>query len=150
MTPKQQKFLMETLPEFILRKQGRGFGMSTWWIHGASGYPMIVDNLRRKIPACGTVGCLGGSAEFLLGIPDDKPVSVVAAHLGLTLEEANGLFYVWKDVTRDGCGWPPRFAARYEECKTMLGKAWIAAEFCKLVGKTKGKCLHRCRVSGKN
>jgi hypothetical protein len=144
MTAAQKKFLMVTLPEFIVREQGRGFKMSAWISRGEPGEEHYGDGVRRSIPKCGTVACIGGSVQLLHKLPDgnDREVAKV---LGITPREEDGLCYYWRPGQSNtvGCAWPSTFASRFAKAKSTVAKAKIAAELCKLVGKTEGKCLHR-------
>lgn len=142
MTKEQKKFLMVTLPKFIMREQGRGFAMDDWMRVESVGDLVDCDGVEREIPKCGTVACIGGSAEYLLKLGDRCDFLVVSKALGLSEDEGNGLFYCWHSEGRP-YEWPLEFSMRYEKAKTPLAKAKIAADLCKLVGKTEGKCLHR-------
>lgn len=152
MTAKQQHFLMETLPAYILREHGRGFAMDTWLDKSLSpGEEEYLDGIDRLVPLCGTIGCIGGSASILLGLKTNGAFSGfphftrTGRAMGLTREESRGLFAGWEDgYDEDGIThmWPKSYRKRYAKAKTTLGKAKIAAELCKLVGKTKGRCLH--------
>lgn len=144
MTKEQKKFLMVTLPKFIVREQGRGFGMDGWMLHDSPGQVARFDHTDRIIPKCGTVACIGGSTEHLLKLECNGSFSSVADALGLDYEVAHGLCYGWEPSNKEEVfSWPPKFAEAYAKAKTPLAKAKIAADLCKLVGKTEGKCLHR-------
>lgn len=149
MTKEQKKFLMVTLPKFILREQGRGFSMDDWLLTGDVGEIVTADGIDRKVPKCGTVACIGGSTQHLLKLEGMLEFDgEVGGALGLTLPEARGLFYKWEPGTLErydegSYAWPPKFAKKYKKAKTPLAKAKIVADLCKLVGKTEGKCLHR-------
>lgn len=145
MTRKQQRFLMETLPSYILREQGRGFAMSHWTIEKLTpGLVLDLDQVKRAVPSCGTVACIGGSSQVLLAASGVGLVGL-SRRLGITTAECSGLFYNWESIYADpecGCAWPARFIGRYRTASTPFKKAQIAAELCRLVGQTKGKCLH--------
>ena len=139
MTKKQKQFLTGKLSQFILREQGKGFGMSGWLRNEEPGYIVNRDNIARPVPACGTVACIGGSVQHLLGcFPQDD---VIVIELGLTWEKASGLFYGWEVPSRGEYGWPQKFKTRYAKAKTTLGKAKVAVALLKEVARTNGKCL---------
>jgi len=145
MTEAQQKFLIETLPAFILREQGAGFAMELWHSNGQPGNITVADDLEREFPSCGTICCIGGSAEILLGIEIDKPESGIAHALGLSRDEGDALFYSWEmsDDWKHHHRWPYDFRQRFYDADSPLEKAAVAAELLKLVGETKGECLHK-------
>jgi hypothetical protein len=141
MTKAQKKFLSVTLPKFILREQGRGFGMSRWRrTLYKPGEDACWDCLERPAPTCGTIACIGGSAELLLKHRGDDHDLI--SKLGLSDEEGEGLFYRWRSLHASGCHWPKRFARCFAIAATPLKKARVAASLLKLVAKTEGKCLH--------
>jgi len=98
------------------------------------------DGIDRLWPTCNTVACIGGSAEILTGA---FTVASLAKNLGLTKNEADGLFYAWQDESnRHGFGWPSSYARRYARAKTPWSKARVVASLLRLVVETKGGCLH--------
>lgn len=149
MNKEQKLFMSKTLPDFILREQGRGFAMATWKKERAPGQEQNLDHVIRSVPPCGTIACLGGSAGILLGLKEDNQSCNVIPALGLTYGEGRGLFFSWYNRKGERYSWPPSFAERYRRARSTVGKARIAAELCKLVAKTNGKCLHRKVKKGK-
>lgn len=152
MTEEQKLFMRDTLPQFIVREQGAAFAMEEWLLDDSdSGIEpnktITLDGILRTIPTCGTVSCIGGSVELLLGMRTERPVShtLLAERMGLSYQESDALFYGWMGPADDEVGeyaWPQSFAERYEEADTTLEKAVVAAELCVLVAETDGKCLH--------
>lgn len=121
LTPK--KFILNHLIPFILRDAGHGFAMETWKEYAPKedgGKEYNYDWIQRRAPACGTVACIGGSIQCLTGI---KGIRTSARLLGITPEEANGLFYDW-DKYSDG--WPQQFSEQFEKAKTPYTKARVA------------------------
>lgn len=142
MTPAQQEFLMKTLPEFVLGEQGRGFAMEIWKEEFDPGTHRNFDDVVREVPACGTIMCLGGSAETLLKFPRGCDSQDVGAAMGLSFDESNGLFYGWGNTSYGDCCWPLNFRKDFENATTAIAKATVAVRLCVLVGQTKGACLH--------
>jgi hypothetical protein len=147
MNAQQKKFILKKLIPFILREQGRGFGMESWILDETPGYLSYVDDVPRAVPVCGTICCIGGSIEVLCGLPSSamSRTKIVANKIGLTLDQANGLFYEWTNgnVGKDGhvYGWPAKFAKRFARASTPYKKARVAVALLKEVVKTEGECL---------
>jgi hypothetical protein len=138
--PVKERLASTTLPQFILREQGRGFGMNVWGISLTPGALVMLDSLPRPVPACGTVHCIGGSAQFLLKLKGHK--DTVGGALGLDSDEAQALFYRWTPNHNEATRWPDSFAEAYDAANTPYKKAKVAAALVKLVAKTEGRCLH--------
>ena len=141
MNVRHKKFILNRLIPFILREQGRGFGMSSWkitWI--APGVLAHVDGINRKVPSCGTVACIGGSIEVLTAVEGDE---AVGAKIGLDAYQADGLFYGWQPSSHKNrrYGWPKKYARMYDRAKSVYGKARVAAALLREVVRTGGKCL---------
>jgi hypothetical protein len=102
-----------------------------------------------NIPPCGTQGCIAGWAAVLtdknikandkgiLQIPEDYYDDVennAAEALGLTIDQANRLFYFkeWEVNYDDDAyayvGWPTKFSKAYEKAKTAKTKAKITVQ----------------------
>lgn len=144
MTKEQKKFLSVTLPKFILREQGRGFGMSYWLAKkDYFGKYCRADGIKRAIPKCDTVACIGGSIEHLLRLPPTTDSRNLGKLIGLTGLEAQALFYRWYGFREGRVQWPRPFMGKYEKAKTPLAKAKVAVALLKEVARTEGKCLHR-------
>jgi hypothetical protein len=143
MNAKQKNFITKKLIPFILREQGRGFGMTYWNTEEdcetEAGDIFSIDGLSRKVPVCGTVCCIGGSIEHLMGRR-----AIASKILGLTRNQVQGLFYNWEEeFPNDGLfGWPEKFAKQFEARKSPLGKAKVAVALLKEVVRTNGKCLN--------
>ena len=147
MNLQQKKFIREKLIPFVLREQGRGFAMSEWTEYLDEGGKIKLDGVFRTVPKCNTVACIGGSAQILFSSGKNFYASMsdedIADRLGLTLSQAQGLFYQWEGKSKmcDGHGWPLKFASRYKKAKTTLGKAKVAVALLEEVVKTNGKIL---------
>ena len=144
MNAKQKKFILNKLIPFILREEGRGFAMSAWCHRNLPvGEEMFYDDTAREVPVCGTVACIGGSAQLLSSINGRPVANWERTIMGLTDEQADGLFYRREqgNQKRWGVGWPDKFAIRYKKAATPLGKAKVAVALLKEVVKTNGKCL---------
>jgi hypothetical protein len=146
MTREQQHFLAVTLPKFVLREQGRGFAMDEWFSDSAPGTIRNLDRVARRVPSCGTIACIGGSAQILLSkgelFDSSGDSCFIAKQLGLDDAEGQGLFYGWRNCDDDEYQWPIIFQREFARAKTTLGKATVAVRVLKLVAKTKGGCLH--------
>lgn len=147
----QKQFILKNLIPFILRESGRGFGMSIWnsrETYGTRpGHTFSADDARREVPACGTICCIGGSVAFLKHTYLDCEYKA----LGLSPEQAHGLFYNWDDAGMRGrgfCSWPTKFVRLFEKRKSPLGKAKVAVALLKEVVRTNGKCLNPTRRNG--
>ena len=136
MNQKHKDFITKKLIPFILREQGRGFAMDSWIEEDLEpGGKFNFDDIDRNVPRCGTVACIGGSAQFLAKGKDANKV------LGLTYEQADTLFYGWEADDESTIGWPEKYVARYAKAKTTLSKAKVAVALLKEVVKTEGKIL---------
>ena len=137
MNKRQADWIVKKLCPFILREQGRGFGMNGWLtLKIRPGAIHNRDGLDRKAPSCGTIACIGGSIQFLNGSGGDDFCESAGADIGLDSSRSRNLFYGWCNL-----GWPRRFRDRYAKAKTALSKARVAVSLLKLVAKTRGKCL---------
>ena len=149
MNIKQKKFILEKLIPFILREEGRGFGMDVWlWSNMSEGSLAAYDGVVRKIPVCGTAACIGGSAQILL---HPRPImhmdwQKTAKDLGLPKRLAHGLFFVYTG-SNNAPSWPKKFAREFEKAKTPFNKAQVATALLKEVVKTNGRCLEAKHVS---
>ena len=147
MNKQHQEFIRKELIPFILREQGRGFGMARWVFHLSPGTEYRVDQVDRIVPVCGTVACIGGSVNFLTmrknpSIPpyEISNIDLATKALGLTRDQGKGLFMRWQGAMGRN-HWPVKFAEKYRRARTPLGKARVAAALLKEVARTKGKCL---------
>ena len=150
MTPENKKFILKKLIPFILREQGRGFQMGDWKVvkEDIGNFKYFHEDLQKyvKWPKCDSVFCIGGSAQVLLnilGIPGCSRTDDLAKGMGISRDEAEGLFYEWGVNTTEPCAWPISFARDFAKAKTPLGKAKVAVALLKEVVRTEGKCLHR-------
>ena len=152
MNAKQKKFILKKLIPFILREQGRGFGMDEWRREDDPGTEAWFDGVTRAIPVCGTVCCLGGSIEVLKKYPpihgSNNAVAMGTLALGITNAQAYGLFYGWglQGVSWDSDsrhGWPISYAIRFQNATTPYRKAQVAVALLKEVVRTNGECLNR-------
>lgn len=134
-----RRFILNKLIPFIRREQGRGFGMSDWIVKLSEGDETTIDNVERSVPVCGTVACVGGSIQHLCG-NKLRAVRTLAAKIGLTKDEAGGLFYAW-DESADFC-WPESFRNRFDAAQTPRGKAGVACQLLKKIAREGGACLH--------
>lgn len=146
MNAKQKNFITKKLIPFILREQGRGFGMEFWKSNYEPDTEIVRDDVLRKVPVCGTVCCIGGSITYLIG---KRKASTAGAAIGLTEDQSFGLFYEWSSGGRhigdDGCnyGWPIKFTEKFANASTAYQKAKVAASLLKEVVRTNGDCLKR-------
>ena len=135
MNKNQADWIVNRLCPFILREQGRGFAMSTWVDRDTPvGDPVIFDGVRRKVPSCGTICCIGGSICFLkkINAADDREIF---SSIGLSHKQGDDLCYGWKD------DWPEPFRSRFAKATTAVSKARVAVSLLKHIAKTRGKCL---------
>lgn len=143
-----KKFIEKKLIPFVQREAGNGFAMSTWKqpytqqdIDANFGAKEEFDSVEHRVPACGTVACLGGSIQVLTGKRGMGPLSKA---IGLSKDAADGLFYNWLsgDINPQGYGWPTKFAVAFGKAKTPRGKAGVAVRLLREVIRTNGECLH--------
>ena len=92
MNEAQKKFIKNELIPFILREQGCGFAMQSWWEEELPGTLTVWDGIKRKTPKCGSVCCIGGTVQMLKKLPSGAD-RLIAQVMGLTYDEALGLFY---------------------------------------------------------
>lgn len=122
------RFVKNYLFPAMRREHGRGFGMSEWHLpvsEVSDNWP--VDDIRlgdRKVPACETVMCIGGTMHAITGVPTK---AALAALLGLPLESDDGndadhLFYDWTADVGPWAGLSEKFLA----AKTPVQKERIA------------------------
>ncbi len=141
MTEEQKRFILKKLIPFILREDGRGFVMDIWG-DTPIGATIVGDGIRRAVPSCGTVACIGGSIAVLAKLPLVGGASLCAAHIGLTYRQGMALFFgLEKLQTRPHMPWPLTFRKRYAQARTPLAKAQVAGALLKEVARTGGKCL---------
>ena len=144
MNAKQKKFILNKLIPFITREHGRGFGMENWRYRAPVGEISYQDGVERKVPVCGTVACIGGSTQILCDTRA-RCNRAMGRILGLTPNQAGGLFYRW-EADDDPYGgkfkWPEKFSAAFERAKTPYGKAMVAVRLLKEVVRTNGECLN--------
>ena len=114
--------------------------MSGWhWVPTSA--ESVCEGIRRKVPSCGMICCIGGSVEYLTHCKADAVhrghphQDRVGAKIGLTSAQANVLFYGWEH------DWPEKFARAYKRARSPMAKARVAVSLLKLVAKTRGKCL---------
>jgi hypothetical protein len=134
-----RRFILKTLIPFIRREQGRGFGMSDWIEKADAGEPVVFDEVERKVPVCGTIACIGGSIQHL-SHNRVRAIRTLGAKIGLTANEANGLFYYW-DMENPFC-WPVSFRRRFAQAATTRAKAGVACALLKKIANEGGACLH--------
>lgn len=139
---KVRKFILKTLIPFVLREHGNGFAMDTWHTAVPPGNLFASDEIERKVPACGMVCCLGGSIQAIKDIPGSGigMTAELGAFLGLTPEEARGLFYHW--YGKDEYRWPAKYMRMFAARKTPLGKAKVACALLTEIAMNGGACLH--------
>ena len=141
MTLKHKDFILHKLIPFILREEGRGFGMEHWLSKEPPKTKVRVDEIYREVPKCGTVACIGGSIAYLLGLdknPACSPTNYLES-LGLTLTQRNALFYGWEGNRPHR--WPDSFVRRYAEAKTTWDKSKVACDLLHEIVRTEGACL---------
>ncbi len=147
MNQRARTFIEKRLIPFVLREHGMGFAMETWYsdVKGLGESVYSYDSVPHTEPKCGTVACLGGSVQVLLARSSRDEISRarIAKAIGLSSEQASGLFNNWYGNEDEGreFGWPKRFARRFEDAKTALGKAKVAVALLREVVKTNGECL---------
>jgi len=135
-------FINKKLIPFILRKGGRGFLMERTLIQDLPGTPFYGDGIERRIPDCGTAACIKGSISVLIKTPYASVVDC-AKVLGITTEQAHGLFYSWgPGEPETDYRWPSKYATSFKQAKTTAGKARVAVNLLKEVIRTNGDCLN--------
>lgn len=144
MTARHKAFITDKLIPAIMRDQGRGFGMSWWHDQVDPGSFYESDGLIRKVPACGTVCCIGGTIDLLKN-KDADPFSggvKTGRTIGLNAERSRALFYGWTGVSVgiDG-SWPDKYQKAYTKARTTAGKAGVACRLLREVVRTEGRCL---------
>jgi hypothetical protein len=101
---------------------------------------LSLDSVEHDFPKCGTVACLGGSVQCLIGKRSHK---ALAEALGITKQQASGLFYSWGPENKDlPHGWPEKFRLRFADKNTPAKKARVAVSLLKEVVRTNGECLN--------
>lgn len=146
-TKKVRSFILKKLIPFIMREQGRGFGMNGWLAEDIDVSTINRDDITRPTPPCNTVACIGGSIEFLTDYRH-RDAEKLGKLLGLSALEANGLFYQWDDSNNGGgvqrqYRWPTSFQNRFARVKTTRGKAAVACDLLRKIANEGGACLHR-------
>lgn len=137
-------FIQKELIPFVLRENGRGFGMELWNNYGNAGKRWDIDGVYRVVPKCGRVACIGGSIETLRPRAMGEHVP-----LGLTQAEGKGLFYGWdigdpKYYENKYC-WPKQYRDAYKRAKTTLGKAKVACQLLKQIAEKGAKALEKVK-----
>lgn len=151
MEAKHKKFILEKLIPFVLREQGNGFAMGEWIAEykkedlvGGDSFSSF-DGVSHRPPACGTVACIGGSTQVLLHRGKYTPEPILAKDLGLSPDQAAGLFYNYSPSRSDIPGvfaWPKKYAERFLKAATPYRKAQAAVALLKEVVRTEGACLN--------
>src|SRR5574340_962904 len=98
---KPKTFILNYLIPFIMRDAGNGFVMDTWKRKApkeCGGKEYVYDGIERRAPACGTVACIGGSIQCLTGLNFRFAPNKTAKLLGITRDEAYGLFFDWGNL----------------------------------------------------
>jgi hypothetical protein len=117
-------------------EEPRRFAMGTWlkkYIPGTLIDEPDSETLEmRRVPACGTVGCIAGWTVDLTGGKSSRASFDGAARrrLGISPTKSTRLFYTYS--------WPLKFSERYQNAKTKLARAKIAAERIEHFISTKG------------
>lgn len=135
-----KEFIEKELIPFVLREQGRGFEM-TFWRRSLAGdkYDSYdLDGASIDSPVCRTVACLGGSVSVITGV---SGVAEIGRFLGLTPEEADGLFSYWRPISKTHYRWPLAYALKFTKAQTKLEKAKTAVALLRHIIKTDAKCL---------
>lgn len=136
-------FVKDYLFPAMRREQGKSFAMSQWTlplVHKDMELPIFVDGIKREAPACRTVSCIGGTMELITGEPSGRRLGAL---LGLTEDQAQGLFYFWGPNTTKHFAWPLDLAKAYRAARTPAGKEKIAEKAVLRAIQTKGRCLER-------
>lgn len=134
------KFVKDYLFPAMEREHGNGFAMDTWRqkIHVIDGDSDKVrfDDVFRKVPACKSVMCIGGTMEAIVGT---RNLDKLGAILGIDSDYVGTLFYDW-DVRG---GWSDKFLEAFRDAKTPLQKVRAAKGQVLEAIKTKGACFYR-------
>jgi len=136
-----KNFILNHLVPFILRDAGNGFAMETWITMADTDDAFCgLDGIEdRRAPACKSVSCVGGSIQVLTGLNCGGVEPRKAAKLlGITAEQAHGLFYDWEPG--EG-GWPSKHAERFYAADTPLKKARVTCSLLKQIAKKGSKAL---------
>jgi hypothetical protein len=137
MRARDKKFIRERLIPFIMREKGRGFGMNIWLDDDRlPGKPITLDDVTRKVPKCGTVGCIGGSIALLKRKKDkfDCDYELTGKSIGLNDNQSGRLF-------SGEIRWPEPYRTKFWQAETPYQKAKIACELLREVCETSGHCL---------
>lgn len=94
-----RRFVREYLFPAMRRQHGNGFAMQSWW-HRIEGRgcqtTFYADGVRRPIPSCGTVACIGGAAAMVTDfLSYNMGITPIAKLFGISQEMAGVLFYDW-------------------------------------------------------
>ena len=135
MTANQKRLVCEQLCPRILADEGNGFAMENWSEPIES--PELIEGVLYEVPKCGTVCCIGGTLESIVG----KIISEyeLGEMIGLDAQQTEALFYCWSHIptARFPLTWASRYRLAYERNCTPLGRARVAA--CLLTDMCAGK-----------
>lgn len=149
MNQRTRNFILKELIPFIEREEGRGFAMNEWHSDRlAVGAEIRFDGVPRKVPVCGMVCCIGGSCAVVAKRPDLFNATIrstmeLGKKLGLTTQEAHGLFYGWNVGEDAPYRWPLRFQADFVRARTTKGKAHVAVRLLLALTAKGGQILRR-------
>lgn len=158
---KQRAFYQKKLIPAILREQGQTFAMDFWFYNHDEEY-FEADGLIRCPKTCGSVCCIGGTAQVQAGIKslendwNDDVIAKIAKILGLTPIEARALFFNWATHNPDenlrsynGLGWPLQYAKDFADAQTPLNKAKVAVKLLREIIKKGGIVLYYNKLEAK-
>lgn len=127
--------LLRKVKKHIL-EEPRRFAMGTWLKKYTPG--TLIDEpdseafVTRRVPACGTVGCIAGWTVDLTGGKSNRAAfeSTARRRLEISPTKSTRLFYTY--------AWPQKFLDRYLNANTKQTRAKIAAERIEHFISTKG------------
>lgn len=126
------------------REHGDGFAMSTWRssyeLYRPAGLTAFHDGVRRAIPVCKSVMCIGGTLNVILGTADER---ILGRALGLPAGTEEALFYGWQRRLGVEGAWPKTYQDLFSLAETAIQKERIAEVVVLLAIHTKGACFLR-------
>lgn len=122
--------LLRKVKKHILEEPSRFF-MNSVIVRGAPGAKVTLDGIEREIPKCGTAACIAGWACILSG--ETEPIGMSRAEKLLGLDDHGGTRLFVEDC------WPDKFHRRWQQSKTLITRAKIAAERIDHFIATKGR-----------
>lgn len=134
MTEEQKQFVLERLIPSVEREEGRGFDMKVWFekwgVYVEEGHNR---DLRTR-PSCGTVCCIGGLIESLVGTNVPLSFRKAGEIIGLNPAQSRILF-------DENIFWPQPYRSQWMSAFTPGEKAAVAAALLGEVVRTNADIL---------